>query len=45
MSPTSYQTAPPRIKLVVNQVASINVARIIRGEAPYVKGNYNIPEI
>ena len=29
MSPTSYQTAPPRIKLVVNRTAPINVERMI----------------
>ena len=29
MSPTSYQTAPPRIKLFVNWVAPVNVARIL----------------
>src|SRR5690606_31832766 len=29
MSPTSYQTAPPRIKLFVNRAAPVNVARIL----------------
>ena len=35
MSPTSYQTAPPRIKLVVNRSVPINEARMIKTLRPF----------